>query len=115
MDIKVLGIDLGKTVCSLAGLDEAGAVVFRKRLQRHHLLDFLHDLPPCVVAMEPVAARITSGGSVSNMATNQPTDSPNHRREVRSQVSLVTRAGLRFPELPRSWLRFLLAGCSRSA
>ncbi|WP_272010034.1 hypothetical protein [Roseovarius sp. ZX-A-9] len=44
MDIKVLGIDLGKTVCSLAGLDEAGAVVFRKRLQRHRLLDFLDGL-----------------------------------------------------------------------
>ena len=52
MDIKVLGIDLGKTVCSLAGLDEAGAVVFRKRLQRHRLLGFLDTLPPCVVAME---------------------------------------------------------------
>lgn len=25
MDIKVLGIDLGKTVCRLAGLDDAGA------------------------------------------------------------------------------------------
>ncbi len=52
MDIKVLGIDLGKTVCSLAGLDAAGAVVFRKRLQRHRLLDFLDRLSPCVVAME---------------------------------------------------------------
>ena len=52
MDIKVLGIDFGKTVCSLAGLDEAGAVMFRKRLQRHRLLDFLDTLPPCVVAME---------------------------------------------------------------
>lgn len=52
MDIKVLGIDLGKTVCSLAGLDEAGAIVFRKRLQRHRLLDFLDKLPPCIVAME---------------------------------------------------------------
>lgn len=52
MDIKVLGIDLGKTVCSLAGLDKAGAVVFRKRLLRHRLLDFLATLPSCVVAME---------------------------------------------------------------
>jgi transposase len=52
MDIKVLGIDLGKTVCSLAGLDEAGAVVFRKRLQRHRLLDFRDTLPPRVVAIE---------------------------------------------------------------
>ncbi|MEO9517348.1 MAG: IS110 family transposase [Paracoccaceae bacterium] len=52
MDIAVLGIDLGKTICSLAGLDATGAVVFRKRLQRHRLLDFLEDLAPCVVAME---------------------------------------------------------------
>ncbi len=63
MDIKVLGIDLGKTVCSLAGLDEAGAVVFRKRLQRHRLLDFLDTLPSCVVAMEACGGRITSGVS----------------------------------------------------
>ena len=33
MDIEVLDIDLGKTVCSLAGLDSTGAVVFRKRLR----------------------------------------------------------------------------------
>ncbi|MFK5998294.1 MAG: IS110 family transposase [Rhodobacterales bacterium] len=52
MDIAVLGIDLGKTVCSLAGLDATGAVVFRKRLQRFRLLDFLSGLSPCVVAME---------------------------------------------------------------
>ncbi|TWI28228.1 hypothetical protein IQ24_03846 [Paracoccus sulfuroxidans] len=50
MHIKVLGVDLGKTVCSLAGMDEAEAVAFRKRLQRHRLLDFLATLPPCVVA-----------------------------------------------------------------
>ena len=52
MDITVLGIDLGKTVCSLAGLDGSGAVVFRKRIQRFRLLDFLTELPACVVAME---------------------------------------------------------------
>lgn len=52
MDIKVLGIDLDKTVCSLAGLDEAGAVVLRKPLQRHRLQGCLDKLPPCVVAME---------------------------------------------------------------
>lgn len=52
MHIKVLGVDLGKTVCSLAGMDEAEAVAFRKRLQPHRLLDFLATLPPCVAAME---------------------------------------------------------------
>lgn len=52
MDIKVLGIGPGQTVCSLARLDTAGAVVFRKHLQRHRLLDFLDKLPTCVVAPE---------------------------------------------------------------
>ena len=35
MEIAVLGIDLGKTVCSLSGLDRSGAVVLRKRIQRY--------------------------------------------------------------------------------
>lgn len=35
MNIQNSGIDPGKTVCSLAGLDQAGEVVFCKRLQRH--------------------------------------------------------------------------------
>ena len=52
MGITVLGIDLGKTVCSLAGLDRSGAVIFRKRVQRFRLLDFLAELPGCIVAME---------------------------------------------------------------
>lgn len=52
MDIEVLGIDLGKSVCSLAELNTTAVVVFRKRLQRHCLLNFLENLRPCVVAME---------------------------------------------------------------
>lgn len=52
MDIEVLGIDLSKTVCSFAGLDARGRVVFRKRFQRHRLMGFLESLRPCVVAME---------------------------------------------------------------
>lgn len=51
MELAVLGIDLGKTVCCVAGLDGSGAVVFRKRIQRFRLLDFLAKLPTCVVAM----------------------------------------------------------------
>ncbi|MBK4214707.1 hypothetical protein JJJ17_02080 [Paracoccus caeni] len=55
MDDKVLGIYLGKTICSLASLDAAGAIVFRKHIKRHRLLDFLGGLPPCVVAMEAMS------------------------------------------------------------
>ena len=52
MTIVVLGIDLGKNSCSLAGLDESGAVVLRRRLRREALSDFVGRLPACIVAME---------------------------------------------------------------
>lgn len=50
--IAVLGIDLGKNSCSLAGLDAAGAVVLRRRLSREAVVAFTEKLPPCIVAME---------------------------------------------------------------
>jgi transposase len=52
MTIFVLGIDLGKNVCSLVGLDEAGAVVLRRRFRREGVAAFVGKLPACIVAME---------------------------------------------------------------
>ena len=49
MDIAVLGIDLGKKVCSLAGVDGTGGVVPRKRVQFFRLLDFMARLVLCIV------------------------------------------------------------------
>jgi transposase len=34
MDIAVLGVDLGKNVCSVVGLDASGAVVMRRKVRR---------------------------------------------------------------------------------
>lgn len=39
-------------MCSLVGLDEAGAVVVRRRLRRDGVVDFVGRLPGCIVAME---------------------------------------------------------------
>ncbi len=50
--VTVLGIDLGKNSCSVAGLDEAGRVVLRRRVSRDGLVALLDKLPGCVVAME---------------------------------------------------------------
>src|SRR5271170_477482 len=50
--IAVLGIDLGKNSCSLAGLDATGAVVLRRRLTREGVVAFAAALPACIVAME---------------------------------------------------------------
>ena len=52
MKIVMLGIDLGKNLCSLAGLDETGAIVLRRRMKRGSVLPFTAQLERCTVAME---------------------------------------------------------------
>src|SRR6516225_1419564 len=52
MDIAVLGVDLGKNVCSIVGLDALGAVVMRRKVRRETLIALAERLPPCVVGME---------------------------------------------------------------
>src|ERR1700745_4226405 len=52
MKVSVLGIDLGKNVCSLVGLDASGAVVLRRRVKRETLIRLAARMPPCIVAME---------------------------------------------------------------
>ena len=52
MKVHVLGIDLGKNVCSLVGLDEAGAVVLRRRAKRETLIALAAKLPACIIGME---------------------------------------------------------------
>src|SRR3984957_9573960 len=50
--ISVLGIDLGKNVCSVVGLEASGAVVMRRRMRRETLVGLARKLPACVVGME---------------------------------------------------------------
>ncbi len=47
----MLGIDIGKKVCSLVGLDSCGAVVCGGA-KRETLIGLAVKLPPCIVAME---------------------------------------------------------------
>ncbi len=50
--ISVLGIDIGKNVCSLVGLDANGKVVLRRRAKRETLIALAAKLPPRIAAME---------------------------------------------------------------
>lgn len=52
MRISVLGVDLGKNMCSVVGLDASGAVVLRRRAKRETLIALASKLPPCIVGME---------------------------------------------------------------
>jgi transposase len=52
MDIQALGIDLGKTVFHLVGLDARGAVVVRKRCSRTQLLAYTANRRVGLIGME---------------------------------------------------------------
>ena len=52
MNVKTIGIDLAKTVFQLHGVDCNGQIVLKKRLQRHTLMPFLANLPPCLIGLE---------------------------------------------------------------
>jgi transposase len=55
MNVTTIGIDLAKSVFQLHGVDAQGEVVFRKKLRRSAVLDFLRDLPPCLIGLEACA------------------------------------------------------------
>lgn len=52
MNVVVIGLDLGKNACSVAGLDIGGKVVFGGRVGRSGLVEIVRRHRGCVVAME---------------------------------------------------------------
>jgi transposase len=52
MKLQVLGVDLGKTVFHLVGLDSTGKVVIRKRCSRRQLLAFTANLQVDLIGMD---------------------------------------------------------------
>ena len=52
MEIHTLGIDLGKTIFHLIGLNTAGEVVLRKKCSRKQLLQLTANLQVGLIGME---------------------------------------------------------------
>ncbi len=52
MEIRTIGIDLGKTVFHLVGVNARGEVVVRKKCSRTQLLRFTSNLRECLIGME---------------------------------------------------------------
>ncbi len=55
MKITTLGIDIAKYSFHVLGADARGHVVLRKRLTRRRVLEFMANLPACVIGMEACA------------------------------------------------------------
>jgi transposase len=56
MQVTTIGIDLGKQVFQLHGVDAHGKTVVKKRLSRSTVGPFMANLPPCRVGVEACAS-----------------------------------------------------------
>jgi transposase len=52
LNTTTIGIDLGKTVFHLIGMDERGTITMKKRLSRTQLITLLANTPACLIGME---------------------------------------------------------------
>jgi transposase len=108
--IAVLGIDLGKNSCSVAGLDGTGRVVLRRRLTRDGVVRLAAGLPACVVAMEACCGAHHLGRVLREQGHPVRLMSPeyvqpyvkahkNDDRDAEAIAEAATRPTMRFVEL----------------
>jgi transposase len=112
MRIAVLGIDLGKNVCSMVGLDGSGAIVLRRRTRRDLLAEFVGKLPACIVAMEACCGAHHVGRLFASQGHDARLMSPeyvrpyvkaqkNDDRDAEGIAEAATRPTMRFVEIKR--------------
>ena len=110
MKVSVLGIDLGKNVCSMVGLDGSGSVVLRRRARRETLIGLIAKLPPCIVAMEACCGAHYLGRLFADQGHDVRLMSPeyvrpyvkaqkNDDRDAEGIAEAATRPTMRFVEL----------------
>src|SRR3954470_22103093 len=110
MAIAVLGIDLGKNSCSVAGLDGTGRVVLGRRLTRESVVRLAGTLPACVVAMEACCGAHHLGRVLREQGHEVRLMSPeyvqpyvkaqkNDERDAEAIAEAATRPTMRFVDL----------------
>ena len=55
-EVSTIGLDIAKHVFQAHGADASGRVVFRKKITRSKLIEFLASQPRCMVALEACGA-----------------------------------------------------------
>ena len=110
MEIAVLGIDLGKSSCSVVGLDRSGRVVLRRRMHRDSVAKLAAGLPACIMAMEACCGAHHLGRLLHEMGHQVRLMSPeyvrpyvkaqkNDDRDAEAIAEAATRPTMRFVEL----------------
>jgi transposase len=110
MHIAVIGVDLGKNSCSVAGIDDSGSIVLRRRMRREGVIKLAGNLPRCVVAMEACCGAHHLGRVLQGLGHEVRLMSPeyvqpyvkaqkNDDRDAEAIAEAATRPTMRFVEL----------------
>ncbi len=110
MQIAVLGIDLGKSSCSVVGLDGTGHVVLRRRMRRDGVAKLAAGLPACTMAMEACCGAHHLGRMLRDLGHDVRLMSPeyvrpyvkaqkNDDRDAEAIAEAATRPTMRFVEV----------------
>ena len=105
-----IGLDLGKSVFQVHGIDAGGAVVVQRRLTRGKLLGFFAKQPPCLVGMEACAAAHHWGRELRKLGHRVRLMPPryvkpyvkrqkNDAADAEAICEAVTRPNMRFVEI----------------
>lgn len=109
-EIRVLGIDLGKDICSVVGMDGAGKVLLRRRMRRDSVLKLAAGMPSCIVAMEACCGAHHLGRHLRDQGHDVRLMSPeyvcpyvkaqkNDDRDAEAIAEAATRPTMRFVDL----------------
>ena len=105
-----IGLDLGKSVFQIHGVDAGGAVVIQRRLTRGRLLAFFAKQPACLVGMEACAAAHHWGRELQKLGHRVRLMPPryvkpyvkrqkNDAADAEAICEAVTRPNMRFVEI----------------
>ena len=106
-NIKVIGIDLAKNVFQIHGTDAKGKCVLKKRLARAKLIEFVAQLPPCIIGIEACTGAHYWGRLFNQMGHTTKMMAPhfvkpyirsnkNDRNDARGIAEAVTRPDMKF-------------------
>src|SRR3982074_1538838 len=105
--VTAIGIDLAKDVFGLHGVDGQGRVAFKKRLVRSRLLEFMSQLPRCLVGLEASSSAHYWARKIERLGHRVRLMSPrfvkpyrksdkNDANDAEAICEAVTRASMRF-------------------
>src|SRR5665213_2054568 len=72
-DIRIVGLDIAKSVFQVHGIDDEGEVVVRQQLKRSRVLGFFKKLSRCLVSSCRSSRRIFSSSTRASMPGISPT------------------------------------------